>query len=70
MEKPICQCEYGIAGKTLKELSKKAAFHEFLQGMRDCGVGKPTQRRTLGIVSAILDQAVEQDLMKHNPIRG
>jgi integrase len=65
----ICHPDYGIAGKPLKQLVKKAEFNDFINGMEEAEVGHPTQRRTLGIVSAILDEAVEQDLVTHNAIR-
>lgn len=65
----VMHADYGIAGKSLMELSKKAPFNAFIEGMDESGVGEPTQSRTLGIVSAFLDEAVEQDLMPRNPLR-
>jgi integrase len=67
--KHVCHSEYGIAGKSLKQLSKAKAIDDFLNAMTEHGVGKPMQRRVLGIVSAIMDKAVEYERAQRNPIQ-
>lgn len=61
--------DYGIGDLPVSKFSKKGPVNQMLNGMDEAGVGKPTQRRSLGILSAILDEAVEEDLVPYNVVR-
>src|SRR6185436_10604737 len=67
--KHICSSEYGLAGKTLVECSKTPSIDAFLSGMTEAGVGKAMQKRVLGILSTLLDLAVDREIIPRNPIR-
>lgn len=64
----LCHEKYGLSGKTLVQLQKKGAIDSFINGMDAAGVGEPMQRRVLGILSSILDQAVDDEAILRNPI--
>lgn len=66
----VCNEDYGIAHLPVQDFSRKAPISDFLSGMDEAGVPQQTQARTLGEVSKVLDEAVEDGLLTRNAIRS